>query len=110
MRLVDDFNRTYAGGVTLRGQPIPRLTLPARFELGDGFASQDARLARVVHLAHRLELSVFGEVFNVLNISNTSGYNFNLDLPAFGQPTQRITQTFGSGGPRALQLGARLSF
>ena len=58
-------------------------------------------------------------MFNVFNIANLSGYSFNLDsaVPAgrpqtysFGQPTQRITQVFGSGGPRALQLGARFSF
>jgi hypothetical protein len=28
----------------------------------------------------------------------------------FGQPTQRAFQTFGSGGPRALQLGAKITF
>ena len=48
-----------------------------------------------------------------------SGYSYALDTknanPAaqvfnFGQPTQRVNQTFGSGGPRAFQLGARFSF
>jgi hypothetical protein len=29
---------------------------------------------------------------------------------SFGQPTGRVTQTFGSGGPRALQVGGRFSF
>jgi len=28
----------------------------------------------------------------------------------FGQPTQRAGQVFGSGGPRAFQVGARFSF
>ena len=29
---------------------------------------------------------------------------------AFGQPTGRVAQTFGSGGPRALQVAARITF
>jgi len=29
---------------------------------------------------------------------------------AFGQPTSRVQQVFGSGGPRAIQVGARFSF
>jgi hypothetical protein len=38
-------------------------------------------------------------------------YGSNLNEPAtFGQPGARFTQVFGSGGPRAVQLGARLSF
>jgi len=39
------------------------------------------------------------------------GYGSNLVNPEeFGQPGSRFTQVFGSGGPRAFQLGARLSF
>ncbi len=49
-------------------------------------------------------------MFNVFNISNLSGYSFNLASPTFGQPTQRANQVFGSGGPRATQIGARFSF
>jgi hypothetical protein len=38
-------------------------------------------------------------------------YSGNLANPAtFGQPTARSDQVFGSGGPRAVQLGARLTF
>jgi len=51
----------------------------------------------------------------VLNIANVGGYSFNLNpvtslTQAFGQATQRATQVFGSGGPRAMQLGARFTF
>jgi len=58
-------------------------------------------------------------MFNVLNYFNPSGYNYTLDTQntnaaaqtyAFGQPTQRIGQIFGSGGPRAMQVGARFQF
>jgi hypothetical protein len=50
-------------------------------------------------------------VFNLFNVSNLTGFNYSLTSPAaFGQPTQRVGQTFGTGGPRAFQFGARLSF
>jgi len=52
---------------------------------------------------------MLGEVFNIFNVSNLSNFNFNLTGP-FGKPNQRVGQTFGSGGPRAFQLAARLSF
>ena len=45
------------------------------------------------------------------NIANLGGHSFTLNnTAAFGQPTSRAGQNFGSGGPRALQLGARVSF
>jgi hypothetical protein len=56
-------------------------------------------------------LSLIGEVFNLYNAANLSGYSGDLTNPAsFGQPTSRFTQVFGSGGPRAFQLGARINF
>jgi hypothetical protein len=69
----------------------------------------------------RYRFSVLAEMFNALNISNlTFASTYQLDAknvlnPAaqtysFGQPTGRVTQTFGSGGPRALQVGARFTF
>ena len=65
----------------------------------------------------RYRLGIFGEVFNAFNIANLRGYGSTLDIRnpnplaqtyAFGQPTQRVLQTFGSAGPRAFQVGARL--
>ncbi|MFN8001534.1 MAG: hypothetical protein U0X75_11010 [Acidobacteriota bacterium] len=95
----------------VRGQNIPFLTLPASYELGDYFSSQDVRLTKKFTFKDRLTFAVFGEIFNVFNIANLSGYNFNLTSgAAFGQPTQRATQVFGSGGPRALQVGGRITF
>jgi hypothetical protein len=56
-------------------------------------------------------LIVIGEVFNLFNIANLSGHSGNLvNSATFGQPTRRFDQVFGSGGPRAFQLAARVSF
>jgi hypothetical protein len=61
--------------------------------------------------SERLRLVLFGEVFNLLNVANLVGYSGNIANPAqFGQPAERFTQIFGSGGPRAFQLGARVNF
>jgi hypothetical protein len=58
----------------------------------------------------RVRLSVFGECFNVFNIANLTDYNEVLNAPNFGQATQRTPNIFGTGGPRAFQLGSRLTF
>jgi Carboxypeptidase regulatory-like domain len=109
-RLVDQFNSTQAGKTTPRGQPIPRLTLPANFDNGDTFISQDLRLTRSFKLREQLQLQVIGEVFNVFNISNLAIYGFTLNAPGYGVPTRRAGGTFGTGVPRAFQFAARLSF
>jgi hypothetical protein len=64
-----------------------------------------------IKLTDRTELRLIAEVFNILNTSNLTNFNFNLVVPAtFGKANQRVGQTFGSGGPRAFQLAVRLSF
>jgi hypothetical protein len=109
--LVDKFNMTFAGQRTPTGQLISPVTAPSRFDLGDTAFSQDFRLARIFKFSERYELNVFGEVFNLFNVANLDGYGVNLaDPAAFGQPNRRVNQVFGSGGPRAFQLGARFSF
>jgi hypothetical protein len=116
---VNSFNSTYAGQKNANGGTINPLALPSDFQLGDPMFSQDFRLTKTVKFKERARLAIFGEVFNAFNIANLSGYSFTLDAknanPAaqvfnFGQPTQRVVQTFGSGGPRAFQVGARFSF
>jgi hypothetical protein len=67
----------------------------------------------------RYKLLITGQAFNLFNISNPGGYSFTLDTKnanpalqtfAFGQATSGAAQTFRSGGPRAFQLAARISF
>lgn len=108
-RLVAQFNQTHAGKDDELGNPIPRLTLPERYWLGDNFHTLDLRLSRELVIQERWRLALIGEVFNLYNAANLSGYSGDL-RGEFGQPTSRATQVFGSGGPRAFQLGARVSF
>jgi hypothetical protein len=106
------YNQRYGGTRDARNQLIAPLTLPASFELGDGFSSQDIRVTKTFNLgSSTTKLAVFVEGFNVFNVANLGGYSFNLSNTAtFGQPTNRASQVFGSGGPRAFQLGGRFTF
>ena len=107
------FNQQYAGQRDARNQVIPQLALPADFEFGDTFSSQDIRVTKTFALpgGNNTKLAVFVEVFNVFNVANLGGYSYNLSNTAtFGQPTNRASQVFGSGGPRAFQLGGRFTF
>jgi hypothetical protein len=110
------FNTNWAGKKAMNGATIPSLVLPSNYGLGAPIITQDARLTKEFVYRERYKLSVFGEFFNLFNIANLTGYNFTLDTVktpqtfAFGQPSGRVNQVFGSGGPRAVQLGARFSF
>jgi hypothetical protein len=118
-KAVDAFNSTYAGTKNAKGGTIAPLAAPPKFQLGDSSISQDFRLTKKFTFKERYSLQVMGEMFNAFNVANLSGYSYTLDSknanPAaqvynFGQPTQRVNQTFGSGGPRAVQVGARFVF
>jgi hypothetical protein len=61
-------------------------------------------------LGGRVRLTLIGEAFNIYNASNHVGYSGDLTSAAFGQPTSRATQVFGSGGPRSFQVAARVIF
>jgi hypothetical protein len=96
---------------TSRNQTIPKLSLPADYSFGDNFSSQDLRLTKIFLFKERYKLNVFAEGFNIFNIANLGGISNQLNNPAsFGVPTSRAGQVFGSGGPRAFQLGARATF
>ncbi len=118
-KAVDAFNATYAGTKDAKGGTIAPLALPPHYQFGDPFFDQDVRLTKVFSFKERYKLNILAEMFNVFNIANLTNYGFTLDSKAadpskqtyaFGQPTQRIIQTFGPGGPRAVQVAARLSF
>jgi hypothetical protein len=111
VRAVDRFNQNFAGQRTPHNQPIPRISLPADYEFGDTYLTQDLRLSHTFVYREKYRLTLIGEVFNVFNIANLSGFSGDLANSAtFGQPTRRVDQVFGSGGPRAFQFGARISF
>ncbi|MET0556119.1 MAG: TonB-dependent receptor [Vicinamibacteria bacterium] len=116
-----------AGGID--GVPLPLVSEDARFS--DSFNSLDLRLSRAFALSGRASLTAIVECFNVLDVtnvlgvskSNYSGYANVLvrdsDDPAdpgflrsssFGRPLTTAGGVFGSGGPRALQLGLRFAF
>jgi hypothetical protein len=102
--------QTMCGPRTPRNQAYPLLTLPANFANGDKLASTDLRVTRLIAVSERAKLSIIAEGFNIFNISNLGGYSNNLQASNFGVPTTRINQVFGSGGPRAFQFAARMTF
>jgi hypothetical protein len=106
------------------GAPLPMVSPSARFN--DTFNSFDLRLSRDFHLSERVNLQAFGEVFNLFNKTNILGASnanysgfFNVLVPdqnnpnlasGFGRPASGAGGVFGSGGPRAFQLAAKLTF
>ena len=116
---VNWINTNLAGTPDFRGVTIPHLILPPNYKLGIWSFDQDIRLTKEFKVKERYRLTVFTEFFNILNIANGTGYSLAINSvsanPAnqaytLGQTTGRILQTFGSGGPRAVQFGARISF
>jgi len=116
---VTAFNTQYAGKIAPSGAVIVPYVLPPNFQVaGRPQISQDARLTKTFTVEHRYSLALYGEVFNIFNIANLTGYSENLDRAvtsgtqsyAFGQATARAGQVFLSSGPRAEQIGARFSF
>jgi hypothetical protein len=107
---VANWNSTYAGKLDATGKKIPTLSIPSNFSFGRVFQSQDARLTKTFTYHERYKLSVFAEMFNIFNYSNVSGQSSDPSSAAFAVPTQRVTQVFGSGGPRAVQVGGRITF
>ncbi|HJR57929.1 MAG TPA: TonB-dependent receptor [Vicinamibacterales bacterium] len=114
------------GGVD--GEPLPLVSEAARFT--DAFNSLDLRVSRPFAVG-RLRVEAVAEIFNLFNITNvlgTSNRNYSgyvnalvrdsndpddpgyLRSTRFGTPVSTAGGVFGSGGPRALQLGARVSF
>ncbi len=116
-----------AGG--FGGQPLPLVRDDIRFT--DSFSSVDLRLAKVFKLGERVTVEPIVEVFNLFNVTNVLGFsksNYSgfanvlvrdsndpsspgfLRSSSFGQPVTTAGGVFGSGGPRAFQFAARVSF
>jgi hypothetical protein len=117
--LVAEYNATFAGTPTPHAragiapaQRYPVITLPTGdYQLGDIFSSQDVRIAKSFRVTGETDIRLIAEAFNIFNVSNVTNFSYNLTVPAaFGQANQRVGQTFGSGGPRAFQVAARVSF
>jgi Carboxypeptidase regulatory-like domain/TonB dependent receptor-like, beta-barrel len=123
---------SYIGGLNaqggIKGAPLPLVSDGARFN--DSFSSLDLRVSRTFAFG-RARLDAIAEVFNLFNTTNilgTSTVNYSgfsnvlvrdsndptnpgfQRSSQFGKPVSTAGGVFGSGGPRALQLGARVTF
>ncbi|HET9527052.1 MAG TPA: TonB-dependent receptor [Pyrinomonadaceae bacterium] len=112
----------------------PRVPLPLvrdDLEFGDNFSSLDLRVSKVFKLGERVTIEPIAEVFNLFNVTNVLGVSnvnysgfsnvlvrdsgdpsspgFNRSS-SFGQPVTTAGGVFGSGGPRAFQFAARITF
>jgi hypothetical protein len=120
-----ELNRS--GGVG--GVPLPLVSDDARFN--DSFHSLDLRVARAFALGGQRSLEALVECFNVFNVTNVLGVsksNYSgfanvlrrdsddpgsagyLRSSSFGRAQTTAGGVFGSGGPRAFQLGLRFAF
>jgi hypothetical protein len=126
------YNSGVVGTLNAEGQPITSsIILPKNYSVGAPTISQDFRLTKVFTVKERYKFSILAEMFNAFNISNLTGYSSSLDQGvagnvcqqgsvtpgtpgaiscSFGQATGRAGQTFGSAGPRAVQVGGRFTF
>jgi hypothetical protein len=115
-----------SGGVD--GELLPLVSDNARFN--DRFNAVDLRISRSFAVG-RARLEAMAEVFNVFDVTNilgTTNLNYSgymnvlardssnpadagyLRASRFGTPVSTAGGVFGSGGPRALQVGARVRF
>ena len=112
----------------------PRVLLPLvrdDLKLGDTFSSLDLRVSKVFKIGERWTVEPIAEVFNLFNVTNVLGVsNVNysgfsnvlvpdsnnpsnpgfLQSSSFGQAVTTAGGVFGSGGPRAFQFAARVTF
>src|SRR5215212_3448380 len=96
-------------------------------KFGDNFSSLDLRVSKVFKLGERWSIEPIAEVFNLFNVTNVLGVSnvnysgfSNVLVPdsnapgsrssSFGQVVTTAGGVFGSGGPRAFQFAARVTF
>jgi hypothetical protein len=122
------FIRDVNAGGGIGGELLPLVSDAARFN--DTFNALDLRLSKSFPVG-RIRIDGMVEMFNVFNVTNilgTSTVNYSgfanalvrdsndpanpgyLRSSAFGTPVRTAGGVFGSGGPFALQLGARVRF
>ena len=90
---------------------------------GFGATQADLALQRQFRMTDRIALRVRAECFNVFNQPNFGSPIFDLSNPLFGRSTQTLASSLGSGGanggfsplyqiggPRSMQLVARIEF
>jgi outer membrane receptor protein involved in Fe transport len=128
-RELNDYLRDLNASGGIEGVLLPLVRDEVRFN--DSFNALDVRLSWSAALGARARLTAMLEVFNLFDVTNvlgtttlnysgftnalvrdsndptTSGY---LRSSSFGTPVSTAGGVFGSGGPRALQLGARVTF
>jgi hypothetical protein len=117
-----------SGGVN--GTLLPLVSNDARFN--DRFDSLDLRVSRPfaigrsrVRVEPMIEVFNLFDVTNILGISNVNYSGFSnvlvrdsedptnpgyLKSSSFGRPVSTAGGVFGSGGPRAMQIAARVTF
>jgi hypothetical protein len=95
--------------------------LPPGTQLGgDNIISQDIRITKSFKFSESKSLDFMVEVFNIFNFSNLTNVADTAipakeditgpgDFTAF-RPTQRNTNVFGTGGPRAFQFAWKFKF
>ena len=90
---------------------------------GFGASQADVALQRQFRVTERVALRFRAEFFNIFNQANFGSPVFDLSSPLFGQSTQTLASSLGSGGanggfsplyqiggPRSIQLALRLEF
>jgi len=112
----------------------PRVLVPLvqdDLKFGDNFSSLDLRVSKVFRFGERWSIEPMAEVFNLFNVTNVLGVsNVNysgfsnvlvrdsndpsspgfLQSSSFGQAVTTAGGVFGSGGPRAFQFAAKVTF
>jgi hypothetical protein len=111
--------------------PVPLPLVRDDLKFGDSFSSLDLRVSRKFSIGERFTIEPIAEVFNLFNVTNVLGVsNVNysgfsnvlvrdnndpsnpgfLRSSSFGLPVSTAGGVFGSGGPRAFQFAARVTF
>jgi hypothetical protein len=126
---LNDYLRSLNASGGIDGVPLPLVSDTARFS--DSFNSLDLRLSRRFAVSSRASLEAIVECFNVFIVTNILGVsksNYSgfantlardssdpsdpgfMRSSSFGRALTTAGGVFGSGGPRAFQIGLRAQF